>query len=640
MNEPGSSTPGPGGDQSTNYRSLAIKLLIESTPLLTADNYSMWRKKFKNLFKLRGVFVTMNDPDEAIRLDEEINQEFVAHLIAKLDSNTYNNVIDDSNKDDAKLIWISTQHHFASSQSANRARVFNGFLHLTMEANIDSFVTSVKVYLKKMTEVGIKLPSDIIAYLVLFKFPPAMQNMKSQIMHATTKMKIDLVLNHLIQHKNEVIAQEDCPKPVNVALYRGPRCENGKHNLAVTSHPASSCWFEFPELKPSNHHNQGKKSKQKQPDEAHFYLFFCGMNTTTKPLTDRFILDSGCSVHMITNRDLFNKIRLGDQLGKIQTGKRDAAISIQGTGEASIATKDSFITLSGAAWVPKSTVNLISLGALMIKGALLEINPSVSASTFKLHKEGRILLSGTVTNNLFAIDMLSQNQTSYYSSSELMKIHRSLGHASLGRMEKFLKYSIPTSNKGEFECLSCNKSKITQKPFSHHQSTASRCFEKIHLDLMGPINPTSKGGFKFILNLIDSYSGYLASFPLRMKSDFAETIIFILKNQHRKTNRYPKEVCSDGGGEFVNSKLQTYYQARQINQIVSKPYHSQHNGRVKRANKTIIEAARATISDSGLPKLCWHEVVKGCCLMLNQITKEKGEDSPWVKMHQKELTNN
>lgn len=210
MEQPESSTtPGPGWEPSMNFKSLALKSLIESTPLLTADNYSMWRKKFEKLFKLRGVFAIMDNPDESIRLDKEINQEFVAHIMAKLDSNTYDNVIDDANEDDAKLIWLSTQNHFASSQSANRARVFNGFLHLTMESNIDAFVTSVKVYLKKMTKVGIELPSDIVAYLVLFKFPASMQNMKSQIMHATTEMKINLVLNHLIQHKNEVIAQED-----------------------------------------------------------------------------------------------------------------------------------------------------------------------------------------------------------------------------------------------------------------------------------------------------------------------------------------------------------------------------------------------------------------------------------------------
>lgn len=149
MDRPGlSQTPGPGGD-ATNYKSLAIKSLIESTPLLTADNYSMWRKKFEKLFKLRGIFSIMDDPDPSNCLEEDTNQEFVAHIIAKLDLNTYDNIIDNVNEDNAKLIWLSTQEHFASSQSENRARVFNGFLHLSMDSNIEAFVTSVKVYLKK-----------------------------------------------------------------------------------------------------------------------------------------------------------------------------------------------------------------------------------------------------------------------------------------------------------------------------------------------------------------------------------------------------------------------------------------------------------------------------------------------------------
>lgn len=277
MERPGSSsTPGPGGELNTSFKSLAIKSLIESTTLLTADNYSMWRKKFEKLYKLRGIFEVMNDPDTSKRLDKDLNQEFVAHIIAKLDSNTYDNVIDDVNKDDAKLIWLATQSHFSSSQSANRARVFNGFLHLAMDLDIEAFVTSIKVYLKKMAEVGIDLPLDIVAYLVLFKFPSTMQAMKSQIMHSTCDMKIDTVLNHLIQHKNEAMAQAKNVEPTNIALYRGPRCENGKHNPAVTSHPASSCWFEFPELKPPNTHNRGKKTKSKTSNEAHFYSFFCG----------------------------------------------------------------------------------------------------------------------------------------------------------------------------------------------------------------------------------------------------------------------------------------------------------------------------------------------------------------------------
>lgn len=154
---------------------------------------------------------------------------------------------------------------------------------------------------------------------------------------------------------------------------------------------------------------------------------------------------------------------------------------------------------------------------------------------------------------------------------------------------------------------------------------------------MGPISPTAKGGYQYILNLINSYSGYISFFPLKAKSNTADLIIFFIENQHQKTERYPKEVCSDRGGEFINSKLQSFYKHHQINQIVSEPYHSKHNSRVERANRTVMESTRATISETGLPKSVWHKVVKGCCLMLNQIPKTKGDASPWIKMHNKSL---
>lgn len=56
----------------------------------------------------------------------------------------------------------------------------------------------MKVYLKKMSKLGIEIPTNIIAYLVLLKFPSLMQNMGSQIMHAKKEMRIDVVLNHLV----------------------------------------------------------------------------------------------------------------------------------------------------------------------------------------------------------------------------------------------------------------------------------------------------------------------------------------------------------------------------------------------------------------------------------------------------------
>lgn len=179
---------------------------------------------------------------------------------------------------------------------------------------------------------------------------------------------------------------------------------------------------------------------------------------------------------MIKDRNHFNHLKSTNGLGKIQTGKKDAAIDIEGTGKAAIATKDAFMSLSDAVWVPDSTVNLISLGALMNKGASLSFNSSITPSTFRLKLNGKTLLSGVITNNLFIIDMKTNSMSCHYSSAALQEIHRLLGHASIARMERFLNQSLPLLTKEGFKCLSCDRAKIMKKPFSHQQTIALRCF--------------------------------------------------------------------------------------------------------------------------------------------------------------------
>lgn len=58
-----------------------------------------------------------------------------------------------------------------------------------------------------MADVGIELPKDILAYLLLFKFPPVLENLKQQIMHVEKSLMVNVVFNHLIQYNNKRMAQ-------------------------------------------------------------------------------------------------------------------------------------------------------------------------------------------------------------------------------------------------------------------------------------------------------------------------------------------------------------------------------------------------------------------------------------------------
>ncbi|KNZ46002.1 hypothetical protein VP01_7630g2, partial [Puccinia sorghi] len=140
-----------------------------------------------------------------------------------------------------------------------------------------------------------------------------------------------------------------------------------------------------------------------------------------------------------------------------------------------------------------------------------------------------------------------------------------------------------------------------------------------------------------ILTVVENFTGYLAGFPLLRKDDTTDVLINLLENENKRLGYFPTWVCSDGGGEFIASRLVRFLGSKNIRRLISEPYHPEHNGRAERANRTIVESIRATFESSGVKKSLWPELLKSCCLMLNSIPWKGSFESPWKLMHGKDL---
>lgn len=235
-------------------RTMTIRTLIESTPFLNKDNYLIWKIKMESLFDLRGIMEVMSNQDESVQLDYKINRDIAPFILAKLKPATHTNIIKPGNARNAKSIWIATKTYFASSQSANQAQIFNAFLYLPFsEDRIDKFVTNIQNHINKLTKVGIELPLEILASLILFKFPSNLKAMATQIVHRDREITVDRVLDHLTQHKNKISAKgrDQTTSRVDMNLYNNyPKCKNGTHNPLVQNHSRDKFLIEFPELQP------------------------------------------------------------------------------------------------------------------------------------------------------------------------------------------------------------------------------------------------------------------------------------------------------------------------------------------------------------------------------------------------------
>ncbi|KNZ60513.1 hypothetical protein VP01_1542g2, partial [Puccinia sorghi] len=499
--------------------------------------------------------------------------------------------------------------------------------------SIEQFVTETKIAIKKLVDVGIDLPQDVLAYLILFKFPATLHSLKRQVMHSDKELNVQFVCNHLIQYNNEAKAEtKDDTMTTDAVLFSNKdmrknnprfgknknttRCTQNYHNPKQDDkHNTDSCWHLHPEKAPDWWKEEQAKWKARK-SETNYFMSLLTLWVEKGDNKSRIILDSGASAQVFNDEQFFTHITRG-KFDEIKTGKEDSTLPIKGKGTVRMKWGNRVIQLEDCLYVPDIVINLVSAGTLDKKGC----QTLSDTGKFLVKKIGTIVLEGRVTGNLFTINNPTSighgnNEALYLTKKDqIREIHESYGHASIQRLGQILPTQISNQDRLNFQCKSCIVSKISKKPFKLSSQTVNKPWERIQLDLIGPIKPQSLGQHKCILSVTDNATGYLAGFPLAHKSDTADTLIKIPENEKKRMGYYPNQICSDGGGEFVGT-------------------------RAERANRTIVESMRATFKAFTLKKNLWHYVVKACCLALNQIPKKGEALSPWEVMQGYKLPDN
>lgn len=242
-----------------------LKTAIEAIPILRLDNYSIWRNQIVNMMDLQeDLYAKLTKQKRGVNgnpvgLNHSKNVRIRTILTSKLDITVQANIITPNNKKDAHQIWADINKYFASNHASNRARIFKEFLRTPFTlANILGFITETKTTLSRLHEVGIDLPSNIIAYLILEKLPANMDTVVQQITHSDKKISPEQVLDHLQMFNNNRFLNRDLTgdKPeessnlVSFLTSNVKPCNDKWHNPKAT-HPEGRCWKLYPHLKPS-----------------------------------------------------------------------------------------------------------------------------------------------------------------------------------------------------------------------------------------------------------------------------------------------------------------------------------------------------------------------------------------------------
>ncbi|KAD4180484.1 hypothetical protein E3N88_29075 [Mikania micrantha] len=259
------------------------------------------------------------------------------------------------------------------------------------------------------------------------------------------------------------------------------------------------------------------------------------------------------------------------------------------------------------------------------------LSPEIN-SKIKVLIDQHTLLTAKRSGNVYIVDMTTDSQTSSptcliakASSSETTLWHRRLSHLNHQTLHKLSTLSLVRglpSKEFHFEgqCESCLKGK--QHKTSHksiEESKTTNCLNLLHMDLFGPVKVASLARKRYCLVVVDDYSRFCWTFFLFSKDETSDKIIALVTHLERQFSLPVKMIRSDNGTEFKNQVLDKFCISKGILRQYSAPRTPAQNGVVERKNRTLIEAARTMLADSGLPLSFWAEAVNTACYVLNRV---------------------
>ncbi|XP_072019480.1 uncharacterized protein [Amphiura filiformis] len=147
-------------------------------------------------------------------------------------------------------------------------------------------------------------------------------------------------------------------------------------------------------------------------------------------------------------------------------------------------------------------------------------------------------------------------------------------------------------------CQSCDicqrtipKGRVTKVPLGE-MPIIDTPFERVAVDIVGPIKPITDRGHRYILVLIDYATRYPEAVPL--KSIEAEVVAEELLVMFTRLG-VPKQILTDQGTQFTSNVMKELNRLLSIKPLVTTPYHAMCNGAVERQNG---------ILKAGLKKMC------------------------------------
>jgi len=341
------------------------------------------------------------------------------------------------------------------------------------------------------------------------------------------------------------------------------------------------------------------------------------------PDVETFILDTGATTHISFCRSDF------DQLTAIAPhtvcGVGGSRISAIGVGTIHLQLGGSVpLVLHHVLYVPTSQVWLISIPALCDDNLYVATFDSHSC-TIQTH-DLTLVATGSKTSNRALYHLRCKPIFVHHAHvaqrvSSLATWHRCLGHINYDCIVHLARHGLASGMHVNLsalppKCDHCILGKQTCNPVPKiwEGKRASRCLEKVFVDLTGLFFTTSTG-FSYVMHVVDDFSLFVWSILLHDKSSAFPALCTWQGLREAKTSLRVGTYRTDHG-ELRSHQMDSWLLSCTTKQEFTALYTSAQNGRCEHAHLTIMNLAQTMRISCGLPENRWDEFTKTAAYLL------------------------
>ncbi|CAI7874298.1 unnamed protein product, partial [Closterium sp. NIES-54] len=308
---------------------------------------------------------------------------------------------------------------------------------------------------------------------------------------------------------------------------------------------------------------------------------------------DYWVLDTGAAWTMTPRKELLDEIRAAP-INEVCSAFGHA-LKVAGAGRAAFKGADGKpVVLHDVLLVPDLKANLISLRKLAKAGVSTSTD---GARTYKGQLGNRVLWD------------LHESKDLYRSMWQLPALAwHGAGQAGEG-----------SASQGECNAVGGVGVKVSARSGETDWATAHRRLG----DVKSFIEAVREGW---------SRQGLMWPYPLKQKDHAASTIKEDwLPFVEKQAECVVKRIRTDRGGEILGAEMTAWLKKQGIQRELTTAYSLQSNGVAERANRTILETARALLIESGVGNSMWPHAVRHATVARNRVLTKVGNES-WVQL--------